>query len=275
MNNTTNCFPKAILFSLLGTSSPTKPVMLRQISDENVATSQRQMPRSLLSKHTVKVDNRGYPAQYSECSESNQEIAVSKFVLPERSDADFTPRKGIEDLPNSMKEEHKKFLNLQSSLKLSDPQDTITKPYSPGIGICADEKCEKMFSEDTNSPSHHTWAVDGDDSAKENRGGGGNVNRNVEPVKSASNNKIPRRPLSAFLRRSSSKTGISLGPSVPKSLSFDRLPSVLQTFSPSCSLPANSRSTSTARSHNEGHEPRRKKDELWSLFKNLEADFHR
>lgn len=196
-------------------------------------------------------------------------------MLPDRSNADVTPRKGIEDLPNSMKQEHEKFRNLQSSLKLSDPQDTITISNSPRVGISADQKCEKVVSVDMKSPLHHAWAIDGDDSAKESRGGGGNGKRDVTTVKQVSNNKLPRRPLSAFLRRSSSKTGMSLGPSIPKSISFDRLPSVLQTFSPSCSLPANSRLMSTVRSHDEGHESRRKKDELWSLFKNLEADFYR
>ncbi|KAL9098876.1 MAG: hypothetical protein Q9163_005542 [Psora crenata] len=82
-----------------------------------------------------------------------------------------------------------------------------------------------------------------------------------------------RRPLSALLSRNA-ETQTPLLPNTPKSLSAEKLPSLDYKYSP-FGVPAVPRTSSIERFHNSSADTSRKKDELWSAFRNLDGEFHK
>ncbi len=91
-------------------------------------------------------------------------------------------------------------------------------------------------------------------------------------------NKKTRRPLSAFLQKSTAETILPRSPSLTslrKSLSSDKLPSLDRSLPSSERIPPMPRSMSTERLQSMGVDMSKKKDELWSAFRALDGDFHK
>ena len=87
--------------------------------------------------------------------------------------------------------------------------------------------------------------------------------------------KKSRRPLSAFLGRASPESGAPSLPSIPKSYSTDRLPSLNYNYSSSDKPPIVPKSISFERLQGTGTESPRRKDELWGVFRALDGDFQK
>lgn len=81
-----------------------------------------------------------------------------------------------------------------------------------------------------------------------------------------------RRPLSSLLGKDSSVETPSVPP-IPKSYSTDRLPILRHKKSNMSEIPTMPRSTSRDRSQGSGTESPRKRDELWSVFRNLDGEY--
>lgn len=82
------------------------------------------------------------------------------------------------------------------------------------------------------------------------------------------------RPLSSLISKGSSGTTPSVPP-IPKSYSTDRLPSLKHQVSNLSEPPALPRSTSFEKVSGLGTDALRKKDELWSAFRSLDAEYHK
>ena len=82
-----------------------------------------------------------------------------------------------------------------------------------------------------------------------------------------------RRPLSALLGRDTAFVNAPSVPPIPKSYSTDRLPTLKHQKSNLSEVPAVPRSTSFERLQSSGIETPRKKDELWSVFRNLDGEY--
>jgi hypothetical protein len=82
----------------------------------------------------------------------------------------------------------------------------------------------------------------------------------------------PKRPLSAFMGKSASD-GPPAVPSIPKSLSTDRLPAAMHISQEP--LPLSSRPESHDRLHVSDAGTARKRDELSSQFRTLDAEYHK
>ena len=102
----------------------------------------------------------------------------------------------------------------------------------------------------------------------------GNVS--IVQRKSTTGNKAGRRPISAMLGRSQSyfHDNPPAVPSLPKSFSTDKLSS-FAAGQASISREHLPRLPSTDRLQNSGTETPKKKDELWSNFRNLDGEFHK
>lgn len=87
--------------------------------------------------------------------------------------------------------------------------------------------------------------------------------------------KKPRRPLSAFLGKTSAEPKTPLLPSIPKSYSSDRLPALSQSHSSSETSSDIPKSVSSDRLQNLGVDSLRKRDELWGAFRTLDGEFHK
>ena len=82
-----------------------------------------------------------------------------------------------------------------------------------------------------------------------------------------------RRPLSALLSKDLEDQAPAV-PSIPKSFSIDILPSLSHEFS-AIATPAVPRTPSAEKFSISGTDTPRKKDELWTAFRNLDGDFHK
>lgn len=81
-----------------------------------------------------------------------------------------------------------------------------------------------------------------------------------------------RRPLSSLVNRDSLIEAPSVPP-IPKSYSTDRLPTLRHKQSNLSEVPAMPRASSYERSQGSGTESPRKRDELWSVFRNLDGEY--
>lgn len=88
--------------------------------------------------------------------------------------------------------------------------------------------------------------------------------------------KKSRRPLSAFLGRSSSESKVHVVPSIPKALSSDTLSAMNLVYTPTNTPLVIPRSISSDRLHSLGNDsPPRRRDELWGAFRALDSEFHK
>ncbi|KAI9873329.1 MAG: hypothetical protein M1830_000539, partial [Pleopsidium flavum] len=90
--------------------------------------------------------------------------------------------------------------------------------------------------------------------------------------------KKTRRPLSAFLQKSTAETTLPRSPSLTslrKSLSGDKLRSLDKSLPSSERIPPMPRSMSTERLQSIGFDTSKRKDELWSAFRALDGDFQK
>ena len=87
--------------------------------------------------------------------------------------------------------------------------------------------------------------------------------------------KKPRRPLSALLGKAPTEPKTPLVPSIPMSLSSDKLLAISQAPSSSEKPPLISKSISSDRLQNLGIDSLPKKDELWGAFRALDGEFHK
>ena len=87
--------------------------------------------------------------------------------------------------------------------------------------------------------------------------------------------KRPRRPLSSLLSKGHESPGTPSVPPIPKSYSTDKLPSLTHKSSTLSNPPALPKSRSFERLNGKGTESPRKKDELWSVFRNLDGEFQK
>ena len=87
--------------------------------------------------------------------------------------------------------------------------------------------------------------------------------------------KRPRRPLSSLLSKGPDTIDTPSVPPIPKSFSTDKLPSLNHENSISSNAPALPKSKSFERLQSKGLETPRKKDELWSAFRNLDGEYQK
>jgi len=87
--------------------------------------------------------------------------------------------------------------------------------------------------------------------------------------------KKTRRPLSSLLSKGPDGLDTPSVPPIPKSFSTDKLPSLHHKSSTLSNPPALPKSKSFERLHGKGVETPRKKDELWSVFRNLDGEYQK
>ena len=87
--------------------------------------------------------------------------------------------------------------------------------------------------------------------------------------------KRPKRPLSSLLSKGPEGLDPPSVPPIPKSFSTDKLPSLNRKSSTLGNPPALPKSRSFERLNGKGSETPRKKDELWSQFRNLDGEFQK
>ena len=256
---------------ILGSSSKS-PRINRNKSNNVLASKKKHMPCNLSLKHDVEANSENISKKAPDGLESNPKIAFSKFMPSDKSNEEVTSRKENGGFSNATAQERKPKLVSKSLSGFTKPSDTILRSTSPsnrptvnesfGDSTSADARPSLSSSQEKDNQNY--LMRDSDDSFT-----------TVPSMKLVPNSKIPRRPISAFLKKSSSKPSISSGLAIPKSFSSDRLLSGLYPLSPLACPTSASKATFSDLVSNKGVESPRKKDELWGIFRNLDADFQR
>ena len=201
-------------------------------------------------------------------------ITVSKFALGPRrgtGDSTYVSRNG------SSKETHDpevKRRSVSGSLTSFARKSWISGSRSPSPNNREPQADghigNESYSNNRRPPSRSSTLNQSD-------GGNKDMNGHVDtPTKrSGTIRKKSRRPLSAFLGKGSSELGIPSVPTIPKSYSTDRLPSLHLEHSSSDKPPTVPKSMSSDRLQGLGTESPRRKDELWGAFRALDGDFQK
>lgn len=244
----------------------------RNVSNDVPVNTQRHTPQSLSTKHDMDAESKRFLRHSPDGSESNPKIAMSKFMSFNRSNEEFLPGKEIGDLSSPTTQERRSRLFTKSLSGFNKPWDTTSRSTSPRNRKAANERIRDSTPNDAKLPLPSSQ-----ERANQNNSmrGYGDRFATVPPMKLVPNSKLPRRPISAFLGKSSSKASVASGLPISKSFSSDTLLSVLHTHSPSDCPPKTPESTSSDRVISKGVEIPRKRDELWGTFRNLDADFQR
>ena len=197
-------------------------------------------------------------------------ITVSRFALgPRRGTGDSAHELSNGNLKGNLNPEIKRR-SVSGSLTSFARKSWISASRSPSPN-------KREASADNNPGSNHarppsrSSAVsrsDGEDST-------GNSHPSGQSKRSNTIRKKSRRPLSAFIGRTSDEPGPPSVPSIPKSYSTDRLPSLNHSHLSSEKPPTVPKSMSSERLQGIGTESPRRKDELWGVFRALDGDFQK
>lgn len=253
--------------------SPSKsPRIKRNVSNDVLVSKKEHMPYNLSSKLEMEANSENISKKAPDGLESNPKIANSNFMPSDKSNEEVTSRKETEGFSNPSAQERMPKLLSKSLSGFTKPWDTILRSTSPsnrptvnesfGDPTSPDARPSRSSSQEKNNQNN--LIRDRDDSFT-----------TVPSMKSVPNSKFPRRPISAFLKKNSSKPSISSGLAIPKSFPSDRLLSGLYPLSPLVCPTSAPKPISSDLVSNKGVESPRKKDELWGTFRNLDADFQR
>ena len=202
-------------------------------------------------------------------SQAGPKITVSKFALgPRRGTGD-----SAHELNNgTLKENHNpeiKRRSVSGSLTSFARKSWISASRSPSPNK-REAPADHPGSNNARPPSRSNAVSQGD---SENSTGNGHVDA---PAKRSNTiGKKSRRPLSAFIGRTSDEPGPPSVPAIPKSYSTDRLPSLRDNHYSSEKPPTVPKSMSSDRLQGVGTESPRKKDDLWGVFRTLDGDFQK
>lgn len=216
-----------------------------------------------------RLDGKSLLRRKSTRSLVGHKITVSKFALgPRRGTGDSAYESNSGNSVESLHPEIKRRF-VSGSLTSFARKSWISSSLSPSPNKEKAPADGIPGSNNAGPPSRPNAASQNDrENAPENGHRG-------TPARRSSTINKSRRPLSAFLGRASPELDTPSVPSIPKSYSTDRLPSMNYNHSSSDKPPSMPKSMSSERLQGIGTESPRRKDELWGVFRALDGDFQK
>ena len=197
-------------------------------------------------------------------------IAVSNFALgPRRGTGDSAHELSKGNLKENRNPEIKRR-SVSGSLTSFARKSWISASRSPSPNKREASADNNPGSNDARPPSRSSAFNRSDNEILT-----GNGHISAPAKRSNTISKKSRRPLSALIGRTSDEPGPPSVPSIPKSYSTDRLPSLNHNHSSSEKPPTVPKSMSSERLQGMGTESPRRKDELWGVFRALDGDFQK
>lgn len=266
--------PRSISYSqgsvsnLTGTSLEGSKLTLN-VSDSSLTSLRQDTPRRLSVKRNVDNKSQGLRRHHSSLSLSNPKIAISKFMISEKSNGDGTEL-NVGKVVSPLEQERKTRLLSSSLSNLARPWGITSRSPSPTKRQAPQEVLNDLESSAAKLPSQTPPPNNAQGQTHSNSNGSIFTRSTKDPL----TGKLPRRPLSAFLGRAESKGSMPSVATIPKSVSTDRLPSLFHTTSstkPSSTL----KSPSSDRLQGTAIDVPRRKDEIWPAFRNLDAEYQK
>lgn len=251
-----------------------QPRIIQRTLSDNALTSFAH-PTDNVSRHpsigkNTTVKDHGLSRQSSSRLYMNARVNMSNPITTRHSQSDAHKTR-IEDTPHHVGIERKSSVSGSLTNFARKPWATVSRSPSPR------KKTPQVECDTLSVPgSCQTMALPPAAAISEKAG----ENLSNAMFESASKGPIQgkksRRPLSAFLGRSSSESKVNVVPSIPNAFSSDTLSAMNPVHPPIHTPPVIPRSISSDRLHSLGNDsPPCRRDELWGAFRALDSEFHK